>query len=407
MSQHAFDSSSKVLLGESGGYDCEFVNPPPEVLETKCPICHDIPRKPNQTKCCGQIFCETCIEPVQAQTKPCPMCKHTGFTTFHDKKLQRALNQLQVRCTFQERGCTWTGELGKLDSHLNCNDLSSACEYADIHCKFSCIGCMALMPRKDMIAHMEEEQSHHNELLAEKVEEQGREIEKLTTKLRMKEEETACTIQQMQEEFTSQLQSKEEEIVTVTNKMKEISALLESKDQELVEKEKEIAQLKQDTKPTPHVHQVDFCFTLDKFKHHRENDITWYSKPFYTHSRGYRICVRIDANGLQDRNYVSLFTCIMKGDYDDELSWPFHGKITVKLLNQKADEHYAYTLSYNESIGPDYLDYADRVLIGEKNHGWGKTNFISYLKLSEESDSTQYLKDDCLQFRVREVLVYY
>ena len=263
------------------------------------------------------------------------------------------------------------------------------------------------MPRKDMIAHMEEEQSHHNELLTEKVEEQGREIEKLTMKLRMKEEETACTIQQMQEELTLQLQSKEEEIATVTNKMKEISALLESKDQELVEKEKEIAQLKQDTKPTPHLHQVNFCFTLDKFKHHRENDITWYSKPFYTHSRGYRICVRIDANGLRDSNYVSLFTCIMKGEYDDELSWPFHGKITVELLNQKADEHYAYTLSYNESIGPDYLDYADRVLIGEKNHGWGKTNFISYLKLSEESDSTQYLKDDCLQFRVREVLVYY
>ena len=124
-----------------------------------------------------------------------------------------------------------------------------------------------------MIAHMEEEQSHHNELLSEKVEEQGREIEKLTTKLRMKEEETACTIQQMQEEFTSQLHSKEKEIASVTNKMKEISALLEIKDQELVEKEKEIAQLKQDTKPTPHVHQVDFCFTMDKFKHHRENEL--------------------------------------------------------------------------------------------------------------------------------------
>ena len=282
---------------------------------------------------------------------------------------------------YQKRGCTWTGELGELDTHLNCDDLSSACEYADIHCKFSYVGCTALMPRKDMMAHMEEEQPHHIELLAEKVGEQEREIEKLKSK----EEETACIIQQMQEEFTLQLQSKNEEI---TEKIKEISALQQSK---------------QHSK-----HLNNFCFTMDSFNRHKKNNTEWYSEPFYTHPGGYKMCVRIDANGFNDSNFVSLFTCIMKGEYDDELSWPFHGKITVELLNQKADDHhYAYTISYDESIGQGYYHYADRVIDGEKNPGWGSSDFISHHKISQKpGSSVQYLKDDCLKFRIHVVQLY-
>ena len=41
----------------------------------------------------------------------------------------------------------------RTDTHLNCDDLPSGCEYADIHCKFSCIGCNAHVPCKDMMAH--------------------------------------------------------------------------------------------------------------------------------------------------------------------------------------------------------------------------------------------------------------
>ena len=262
------------------------------------------------------------------------------------------------------------------------------------------------MSRKDMAIHMREKQSYHVQLLDDKVskqdrkiKEQSRQIEKLTAKLQMKEEETACTIQQMQQEYTLQLQNKDEEIANVTHKMKEISALLQSKD-------KEIAQLKQDTKPTPHLHRVNFYFTMDRFKHHRENEITWYSEPFYTHSRGYKVCVRIDASGFRDSKFVSLFTCIMKGEYDEELSWPFHGKISIELLNQKTVDHHVYTISYDESAGPKYLKNASRVLIGKQHYGLGSSQFMTYHKISQNSPTVQYLADDCLRFRVSEVLLY-
>ena len=56
----------------------------------------------------------------------------------------------------------------------------------------------------------------------------------------------------------------------------------------------------------------------------------------YTHSRGYKMCVQINANGYEQANgtHVSLYTCMLKGEYDDKLSWPFRGEIAVELLSQ-------------------------------------------------------------------------
>ena len=127
-----------------------------------------------------------CIKQAQAsKTKTCPECKQTKVTTFPHESLRRLLNDLQVRCTFQneERTCDWTGKLRELDKHLNlipkCEDeLLTGCELVAIHCKFSYAGCKAQMPRKDMANHMKE-QSYHIELLAERVKKQNRELERL------------------------------------------------------------------------------------------------------------------------------------------------------------------------------------------------------------------------------------
>ena len=376
-------------------------------------------RNPRQTDC-GHIFCEVCIGQAQVSHKQvCPECKQTtNFISPHES-LRRLLNDLQVQCTSQDKEgvCDWTGKLRELDNHLNLNPTSSdqlltGCKFVSLQCEFSYAGCEAEMSRNNMAIHMEENQSHHIELLAEKVKkqdrhireqdrqlkEQIRQIEKLTAKLRMKEEETACTIQQMREEFTLRLQSKHEEMV---HKMKETSGLLQSK-------VKEEAHQKQVLKSMPHIHPVNFCFTMNKFKHHRRKKKEWYSEPFHTHPRGYKMRIRIDARGFESSKFVSLYVCIMRGEYDDELSWPFHGKITILLLNQKADDHhFVHPVSYDESIyGLEYRENADRVRHGEQHYGLGSHEFISYDTISQKSPTVQYLKDDCLKFQVCEVQMY-
>ena len=107
------------------------------------------------------------------------MCNHVDFATFYDKRLQRDLNELQVRCMYQKRGCTWTGELGKLDNHLNSDD---GCKFADIDCEFSIDD--AQMPSKNP----QEEQ--HIQLVAKKFEGKERDIESKLRKSNEKKEES-------------------------------------------------------------------------------------------------------------------------------------------------------------------------------------------------------------------------
>jgi len=146
-------------------------------------------------------------------------------------------------------------------------------------------------------------------------------------------------------------------------------------------------------------------FTMKKFKLHKEANAEWYSDPFYTHPRGYKLCVRIDANGYKKQRgtHMSVFICLMRGEYDDDLSWPFCGEITVELLDQNAQDswegnHQRCTICYDENS--DY--HGQRVVLGEKSlAGEGEYQFIPHSKLHPDQESTvQYLKDDCLQFRV-------
>ena len=105
------------LEHKKGGYDYEFVSPPQKSLE--CPVCLLTLRDPHVISCCGNEFCQACIERVQRDGKPCPLCNEPKFTTFLHKKLVREVNALMVHCPQKEQGCEWEGELGQLQNHLN------------------------------------------------------------------------------------------------------------------------------------------------------------------------------------------------------------------------------------------------------------------------------------------------
>jgi len=251
--------------------------------------------------------------------------------------------------------------MGELDKHLN--ESSSelvGCNYAKIQCEFEYAGCEVQMLRKDMAGHTFEQQDHHIKLLTGVVNEQN--------------------LQKLLEKLISSLQSKDK-IITRQN---------------VLRNEKPVQE------PIATLH----WFMMENFEHYKRNDMEWYSDPFYTHPQGYRMCVRIDANGydIGRGTHVSLYTCFMRGDYDNKLTWPFCGKILIELRNHNADNHHEYTICYNDSV-PDYEEYAQRVTLGNttKSRGWGNPKFISHEVLKKSDSKTQYLKDNCLQFRVREV----
>ena len=139
----------------SSGYDCEFVDRPPN--RSECPICLLVPRDPYQTPCCGNAFCKDCITKIKLHKKPCPTCKTEDFPSYPDKGLERELNSSQVCCSFKSQGCDWRGELRQLDQHLNSNssqdNLLAGCDFLTICCDY----CQHTMYRRQLPEHRNKE----------------------------------------------------------------------------------------------------------------------------------------------------------------------------------------------------------------------------------------------------------
>ena len=96
--------------------------------------------------------------------------------------------------------------------------------------------------------------------------------------------------------------------------------------------------------------------------------------------------------------HLSAYLYLMKGPYDEQLAWPFTGKVNVSLLNQLADEEHVsktwtYTGRYAEICG-------SRVTDGKHGKGLMESLFVSNECLSKSTSACQYLKDDCLYFKV-------
>ena len=117
-------------LASPGGYQCQFLESPKELL-FECAICLFIVKKPYLVSCCGHRFCAECIKGLKKRGKACPQCDKS-FTFFPDKLLRKTLKRKLVFCSHVSRGCQWTGELSKLDSHL------MDCEHVPIVCPNGC-----------------------------------------------------------------------------------------------------------------------------------------------------------------------------------------------------------------------------------------------------------------------------
>ena len=138
-------------------------------------------------------------------------------------------------------------------------------------------------------------------------------------------------------------------------------------------------------------------FKMPEFSQHKSSKRAWYSPTFYTHPKGYKMCIMVDANGDDDAadTNVSVFAFLMKGRNDDNLPWPFTGEVTVTLLNQLEDKnHHTDTVTF-----PHADDTSKRVVNGDMaSDGYGMPMFISHDKLATKN--CQYLMDDSLFFRI-------
>ena len=316
-------------------------------------------KRPHPCQYCGQIgeYKErTEVHVLQCRRRPytCPHCQKVGeyhnVTTTHLQK-----------CAKRQHACQYCGQYGEYlvltTTHLQscprvetpcpnkCGETflrfqekehQSKCQYEVVSCKYKEIGCGAEQYRKDIQKHEEENLLHLN--------------------IAMKTILTLSTA-----------------LIGLENK--------------------------QITSSDPS--SSGFVFRVREFQRYKTSGGKFYSDPFHTHNGGYKMCGVIISGGCGEGKgtHVTVAACLMKGDNDDSLTWPFTGTVTFELLNQLEDKnHHGYT---TPSFPANKTKVSGRVVEGQRATGLGKNTFIPHTELDYNPDKNcQYLKDDTLVFRV-------
>ncbi len=112
--------------------EAEFVD---ELTEGNiCSICVEVLKNPMLTDCCGQHFCEQCLQNwLQTQgQRTCPHCRAQCFNYIKSLPMKRAIDSLKIYCPNRSKGCDKIITLGERNQH------SKKCLFVEISCTKKC-----------------------------------------------------------------------------------------------------------------------------------------------------------------------------------------------------------------------------------------------------------------------------
>ena len=206
-------------------------------------------------------------------------------------------------------------------------------------------------------------------------------------------------LQEKDRQLQAQIAKKDEQLLKKDDEQKSIIKQLQERDRKLDDLSRMLEHLKC---AVANIHgivssNVVLCVTLTGFKHMKDNKVRWFSPPYFTHVNGYKMCFEVDFH-YSSGTSLRIDSYMMKGPYDDHLQWPFKGKVIIQLLNQRGNHHhYDYVFDYTDNNVK-----GKRVTSGEQGdyvNTQSKRLLLCQLGYSGSTDS-QYLRDDCLKFRV-------
>ena len=282
-----------------------------------------------------------------------------------------------------------------LDQHVK-----EHCPLTVVQCELHHAGCEVTLPRKDMADHMKEGSISHISLLAaencrliKRLLEKEEQICLLTQQNAKLEEKTTKESQDLRKKVTSQSQVLTFQDQTLEDKLEAQRQAIERLQ---TQQQRDLRELRTDVEMRRDI--VPVTIKMAGFDELKKKGTTWNSRPFYTGMGGYKMCLSVDAYGEGDGagTHVSVFTCLMRGEFDSHLKWPFRGTVTIQLVNQLEDKEHLTDSNDYEDATPDTAQ-----VDGERSGGWGSPEFLPYSELGlSVANNRQYLKDDCLIFRI-------
>ena len=227
--------------------------------------------------------------------------------------------------------------------------------------------------------------------LQEQREEKEREIAEVKRELREKDDQIRA-LEEKREQETKALRE---------NSDRAMKALKEEKDKQMKEMQVEVESLRcqlqikglVQLQHVPYRCTPPVCFTMNNFNQLKTDSEQLTGPDLYTHEGGYKIYFTVWPNGVHKNGNmtVSLFT--KPGEFGDQLKWPVEATFTLQLLSQHRDQdHITFTSSkyqWSRPTEPTCLTFYPNVTDG--NLEWNRRK------------RTQYLKNDCLVFRLTKV----
>ena len=415
------------------GTEYSFITKDPDqIQDLKCSICLELIYTPVLTSC-GHLFCQSCV----AGQKVCPTCR-SELEYMRDQFNERKVRSLKVKCPNWEKGCEWKGDLGDIPQHTGANcQLQTVpcpnckanivrgrlgqhgwvcpqraykcphCKHQDTYvnittthstvceefplvcpagcrkhysrsklakhlavcgeelvpCKYSSIGCQEVIKRHQLHAHLDKRKDLHLEKSMDMVMQLSMGLSELSMSMRL-------VVAGAAKPDTSQLP------LTFRRWLQNTPTCY----------------------PRP-----PWVIKMEGFQEKKEKSCRWFSYPFYSHFGGYKMCLRVDANGHTGGRgtHVSVFIFLMQGDNDCHLVWPFKGTIKVSLLNQLEDGQHLTKQLWSPDTDIAEV-YRNRVTLKERaTEGWGQLRFLSHQDLDYDGKrNKQFLKEDTLFFRV-------
>ena len=425
--------TSTSMVSNATDTEYDFVEKPSQ--EHFCPVTFEILKDPRQTNsCCGNHLSRAVAERLEKEGKPCPMCKKTPLKTAEDLFFKRKVLALKVNCRNKVPGCKWVGELGELDNHLKIGSIEGRCLFVSVECPLKCDKHIQrcnleehksskCVKRPFTCKYCEYEATY--ELVAN---EHWLQCQKYPEKCPNKCSEDNIERQFLQRHLDDECPLQEVECkfsyagCPVKMKRREIQKHMdESKDEHLENvgnygktmdlKFQALAVAITKIAPQP-IFVPPPEFTVDSFAKHKTANDVWDSPSFYSHIGGYKMCLDVYANGIDDGEgtHVSVFVYMMKGEFDSHLQWPFKGEVEVQLVNQREGgehlEEAIIEITDEAMDDDDYVDNFSRVMMGVKStSGFGYTTLISHTDLYKPEEGKEFLKNDTLKFRVTEIVV--
>ena len=132
--------------------------------------------------------------------------------------------------------------------------------------------------------------------------------------------------------------------------------------------------------------------TLTRYSEYKRTNSVWWSPPFYSGDKGYKLELMVNVNsfGSDKGSHLFLHVYPQKGEYDDQLQWPFNAIITIQLLNWSRNKcHEEKTIPHHAT------ESKNQTRVTERSY-----NFISCSVLESVSSDTRYINEDSVCFRI-------